>query len=53
LHPEQAPTTDIEVLRGIAGGDEQALAALYDRYRLILFGLIQRILHSQAESEDV
>ncbi len=37
----------------MARGDESALAALYDRYRLILFGLIQRILHSRAEAEDV
>jgi RNA polymerase sigma-70 factor (ECF subfamily) len=53
LHPEQAQTADIEILRAIAGGDEQALSALYDRYRLILFGLILRILHSQPEAEDV
>lgn len=53
LHPEQAQTTDLEVLHAIAGGDEQALSALYDRYRLILFGLILRILHSQQEAEDV
>jgi RNA polymerase sigma-70 factor (ECF subfamily) len=53
LHPEQAQTTDVDILRGIAGGDEQALSALYDRYRLILFGLILRILHSRTEAEDV
>jgi RNA polymerase sigma-70 factor (ECF subfamily) len=53
VHPEQAQTTDVDLLRSVAGGDEQALSALYDRYRLILFGLIQRILHSQAEAEDV
>lgn len=53
MQPEQAQTTDIEVLRAIAGGDEHALSALYDRYRLILFGLILRILHSQQEAEDV
>jgi RNA polymerase sigma-70 factor (ECF subfamily) len=53
LHPEQAQTTDIELLRAIAGGDEGALASLYDRYRLILFGLILRILHSQPEAEDI
>ncbi|MBA2731944.1 MAG: RNA polymerase subunit sigma, partial [Acidobacteria bacterium] len=53
MHPEQAQTTDVEILRGIAGGDEQALSSLYDRYRLILFGLILRILHSQSEAEDV
>jgi RNA polymerase sigma-70 factor, ECF subfamily len=53
LHPEQAPSTDVEILRRVAGGDEGALSALYDRYRLILYGLILRILHSQAEAEDV
>src|SRR5919107_309207 len=53
LQPEQAQTTDLDVLRAIAGGDEQALSALYDRYRLILFGLILRILHSRQEAEDV
>lgn len=53
MHPEQAQTTDVDILRAIAGGDEQALSALYDRYRLILFGLILRILHSQPEAEDV
>ena len=36
----------------MAGGDEQALAALFDRYRLILFSLVLRILHSRAEAED-
>jgi len=33
--------------------DESALAAVYDRYRLILFGLVLRILHDREESEDV
>lgn len=41
------------MLRAIAGGDEQALASLYDRYRLILFSLVLRILHSRDEAEDV
>jgi RNA polymerase sigma-70 factor (ECF subfamily) len=53
LHPEQAQTEDVKLLRAIARGDEEAIAALYDRYRLILFGLILRILHSQPEAEDV
>ena len=53
LHPEQAQTSDGELLHAIARGDEQALAFLYDRYRLILFGLILRILHSRDEAEDV
>jgi RNA polymerase sigma-70 factor (ECF subfamily) len=53
LKPEQAQTSDSELLHAIARGDEQALASLYDRYRLILFGLILRILHSRPEAEDV
>jgi RNA polymerase sigma-70 factor (ECF subfamily) len=53
LNPEQAPVSDAELLRQIAGGDEAALAALYDRYKSILFSLILRILHSQSEAEDI
>jgi RNA polymerase sigma-70 factor (ECF subfamily) len=52
LTPEEAKASDIELLRAVAGGDEVALSALYDRYRLILFGLLLRILHSRAEAED-
>lgn len=37
----------------MARGDESALARIYDRYRLILFGLLVRILHSREEAEDV
>src|SRR5213075_824705 len=40
-------------MRAISRGDESALATLYDRYRLILFGLILRILHDRHEAEDV
>jgi RNA polymerase sigma-70 factor (ECF subfamily) len=53
LTPEQAQTSDSDLLHAIARGDEEALASLYDRYRLILFGLILRILHSHPEAEDV
>jgi RNA polymerase sigma-70 factor (ECF subfamily) len=50
---EQIITSDIAALRAVASGDEEALATLYDRYRLILFGLILRILHSRDDAEDV
>ena len=53
MQPEQAQISDVELLHAIARGDEQSLASLYDRYRLILFGLILRILHSRPEAEDV
>ena len=51
MRPEQ--TTDVELLHAAANSDEQALALLYDRYRVILFGLLVRILKSHAEAEDV
>ena len=48
--PSQIPDDDL--LHAIARNDEAALAAIYDRYRLILFGLILRILHDREEAED-
>lgn len=50
---QEQDTQDVELLQAIAAHDEQALAQLYDRYRLILFGLTMRILNSRAEAEDV
>ena len=48
-----AQISDVEVIHAIDRGDEQALACLYDRYRVILFGLLVRILNSREEAEDV
>ena len=53
MQPEQAQITDIDLLHSVARRDEQALASLYDRYRVILFGLLMRILNSREEAEDV
>lgn len=44
---------DVELLKAIAARDEAALAELYDRYRVILFGLLLRILNNREEAEDV
>ena len=52
MQPDPAQIADIKLLHAIAQRDETALASLYDRYRLILFGLILRILHDRAEAED-
>ena len=41
------------MLKAIAAKDEAALAQLYDRYRVILFGLLMRILNNREEAEDV
>jgi RNA polymerase sigma-70 factor (ECF subfamily) len=54
LRLEQAhDNNDVELLKAIALKDEASLAQLYDRYRLILFGLLMRILNSREEAEDV
>jgi len=53
LLPESNQVTDKGLLQAIARKDDLALAALYDRYRLILFGLLMRILSSREEAEDV
>jgi RNA polymerase sigma-70 factor (ECF subfamily) len=46
-------TSDAELLRAVARGDEAALASVYDRYASILLGLLLRILRSRPEAEDV
>ena len=44
---------DVELLKAITARDEAALAQLYDQYRVILFGLLMRILNDRGEAEDV
>jgi len=53
LQLEHAHSIDVALLHAVARRDEQALASLYDRYRVILFGLLVRILNSREEAEDV
>jgi RNA polymerase sigma-70 factor, ECF subfamily len=59
LRSEQPHDPDVELLKAVARGDaageaaEAALAQLYDRYRLILFGVLMRILNNREEAEDV
>ena len=54
MQPERAQDVhEIELLKAIAAKDEAALAMLYDRYRVILFGLLMRILNNREEAEDV
>ena len=53
VQPESAEVSDVELLHAVARGDEAALARLYDAYRVILFGLLVRILNSREEAEDI
>lgn len=50
---EDPQTSDAELLRAAARGDEGALARLYDRHHSTLFGLLLRILNDRAEAEDL
>ena len=52
MQADLSQISDDELLSAIARGDEEALAAIYDRYRLILFGLMLRILNDRPEAED-
>jgi len=53
VEPQAEPESDVELLHAVARGDEEALARLYDQYRVILFSVLVRILKSREEAEDV
>jgi RNA polymerase sigma-70 factor, ECF subfamily len=53
LQSERAQVDDVELMKAIAARDEAALAQFYDRYRVIVFGLLMRILNNREEAEDV
>jgi RNA polymerase sigma factor (sigma-70 family) len=44
--------TDEELLGRVAGGDETALAELYDRFSRVTYGLAVRVLRDRALAED-
>jgi RNA polymerase sigma-70 factor (ECF subfamily) len=50
---QTAQDNDVDLLKAIAARDEAALGRIYDRYRVILFGVLLRILNDRAEAEDV
>jgi RNA polymerase sigma-70 factor (ECF subfamily) len=52
LPAETSKLSDSELLHAVARGDETALADCYDRYRVILFSIILRILNDRQEAED-
>lgn len=53
MRSEQPHDQDVDLLKAVAARDETALGQLYDRYRLILFGVLMRILNNREEAEDV
>ena len=53
--PALAPgeASDIDLMRSIQAGDSEALSQLYDRYSGILKALILRVIHNEAEADDL
>jgi len=45
--------TDFELMERIQAGDADALSQLYDRYNGILKALILRVIHNEAEADDL
>jgi RNA polymerase sigma-70 factor, ECF subfamily len=45
--------SDLELMEGIQREDSEALSQLYDRYNGILKALILRVVHNEAEADDL
>src|ERR1700741_220876 len=45
--------SDVDLMRGLQAEDPEALSQLYDRYSGILKALILRVLHNEAEADDL
>jgi RNA polymerase sigma-70 factor, ECF subfamily len=45
--------SDFDLMEGIQRGDPDALSALYDRYNGIIKALVLRVIHNEAEADDL
>src|SRR6201993_3729729 len=50
---EPGAPSDFELMKAIQAGDPDALSRLYDRYNGILKALILRVIHNEAEADDL
>ncbi len=50
---EPGAPTDLELMHGIQAEDPEALSVLYDRYNGIIKALILRVIHNEAEADDL
>src|SRR6516162_1789777 len=50
---EPGAPSDFELMKGIQAGEADALSQLYDRYNGILKALILRVIHNEAEADDL
>ncbi|MCX6956329.1 MAG: hypothetical protein NTV51_29700, partial [Verrucomicrobia bacterium] len=51
--PDDRSQEDARLLRRVAQGDKDALAALYDRFSRPLYATALRVVHDPAEAQDV
>jgi RNA polymerase sigma-70 factor (ECF subfamily) len=51
--PDAARDDDARLVERAAGGDRDALGALYDRFAPLLRGVARRMLHGEREAEDL
>jgi RNA polymerase sigma-70 factor (ECF subfamily) len=52
-HVEPGAPSDLELMTAIQAEDPDALSQLYDRYNGILKALILRVIHNEAEADDL
>ena len=50
---EPGAPSDLELMNAIQAEDPEALSQLYDRYNGILKALILRVVHNEAEADDL
>jgi len=50
---EPGAPSDLDLMQAIQGEDADALSQLYDRYNGILKALILRVIHNEAEADDL
>src|ERR671931_165993 len=50
---EPGAPSDLELMEGIQREEPEALSQLYDRYNCILKALILRVIHNEAEADDL
>jgi RNA polymerase sigma-70 factor (ECF subfamily) len=48
-----SPSADSDLIAKAAGGDERAIATLYDRYGGVLYAVAYRIVGQRADAEEV
>jgi RNA polymerase sigma-70 factor (ECF subfamily) len=51
--PKPGLPSDLELMQGVQREDPEALSQLYDRYNGIMKALVLRVIHNEAEADDL